>query len=142
MWLVDANVLIYSANEDAPQHRQCRGWIDTALQNPEPVGFAWIALLAFLRIVTNPSTLPNPLTVAEATAQVKAWLTAPSALIVEPTSRHADVLAGLLGESGTAGNLVSDAHLAALAVEHSATIVTFDRDFGRFAGVRSRPPGA
>jgi toxin-antitoxin system PIN domain toxin len=142
MWLVDADVLIYSANEDAPRHRQSRGWIDSALQGAEPVGFSWVALLAFLRVATNAAILPNPLTVAEATVQLNTWLTAPSALIVEPTSRHADVLAGLLIESGTAGNLVSDAHLAALAVEHAATIVTFDRDFGRFAGVRSQAPGA
>ena len=142
MLLVDANVLIYAANEDARQHRQSRGWIDMALQGAEPVGFAWIALLAFLRVATNPAILPDPLSVAEATVQLKSWLTGPSALIVEPTSRHADVLAGLILQTGTAGNLVSDAHLAALAVEHAATVVTFDRDFGRFAGVRSQPPAA
>lgn len=141
MWLVDASVVIYATNEDALQHRRRREWIESALRGAEPVGFARVVLLPFLRVATSSAILPAALTVAEATDQLTSWLTAPAALTVEPTSRQADVLAGLLIESGTAGNRVNDAHLAALAVEHAATIVTFDRDFGRFAGVRSRAPG-
>jgi toxin-antitoxin system PIN domain toxin len=139
--LVDANVLIYAVNADAPNHGESRRWLDAALRSIEPVGFSWIALLAFIRVATNPAVLSDPLSVVEATDQVRIWLAAPAAVVVEPTSRHADVLAGLLSGIGTAGNLVNDAHLAALAVEHDARIVSYDTDFARFAGVRSeRPP--
>ena len=141
MRLVDANVLIYAVNEAAVQHRQSRAWLDDALAGPEPVAFAWTALLAFLRLATHPSVFARPLTPEQATAIVRGWLAQPGAVVIDPTSRHADVLAGLLVESGTAGNLVNDAHLAALAVEHSATITTFDADFGRFAGVSWSRPG-
>lgn len=141
MRLVDANVLIYAVNEAAVHHRQSHAWLDTALGGPEPVGFAWTVLLAFLRLATHPSVFARPLTSEQATSVVRGWLARPGALLVDPTPRHADVLAGLLTESGTAGNLVNDAHLAALAVEHSATITTFDADFGRFAGVSWSRPG-
>ena len=140
MLLVDANVLIHAVNADSPNHRESRQWLDAALQGGEPVGFAWVALLAFFRVATNPAVLSDPLTVDEATDQVRAWVGAPGAIVVEPSPRHADILAGLLSGTGTAGNLVNDAHLAALATEHAGQIVTFDRDFGRFPGVRSRRP--
>jgi toxin-antitoxin system PIN domain toxin len=140
--LVDANVLVYAVNKDAAHHGPCRAWLDRALSSAEPVGLSWVSLLAFLRVTTHPAVLEHPFTVAEATDQVRTWLGAPAALIVDPTPRHVDVLAGLLAETGTAGNLVSDAHLAALATEHRATIVSLDRDFGRFAGVRWRAPSA
>jgi toxin-antitoxin system PIN domain toxin len=139
--LVDANVLLYAVNSDAAHHAQSRAWLDSALSTTEPVGFAWTVLLAFLRVSTNPAALPTPYGVDEATSQVRAWLAAPAAIVVEPTVRHADVLAGLLESTGTAGNLVNDAHLAALASEHAATIVTYDGDFTRFPGVRTRRPG-
>ena len=141
MWLVDANVLLYAVNETAPNHAASRAWLDGALNETVPVAFSWTALLAFLRLATHPAVFKNPLTVDEATAQVRAWLAAPAAVVAEPTARHGDVLSGLLAETGTAGNLVNDAHLAALAAEHAATIVTFDRDFTRFPGVRSMRPG-
>jgi toxin-antitoxin system PIN domain toxin len=140
--LVDANVLLYAVNSDSIHHAESRAWLDDALGGGEPVGFAWIVLLAFLRIVTNPAAMPDPLDVTEASDQVRSWTAAPAAIVVEPTARHADVLAGLLATTGSAGNLVSDAHLAALATEHAATIVSFDGDFGRFPGIRSRRPGS
>ncbi len=93
-------------------------------------------LIAFIRLSTHPAATRVPLSAESATRSVRIWLDQPAAVIVEPTDRHLDVLTGLLAEVGTAGNLVSDAHLAALAVEHGATVVSFDRDFGRFAGVR------
>jgi toxin-antitoxin system PIN domain toxin len=98
-------------------------------------------LLAFIRIATNPSIMSSPMSADEAMGQVEAWLAAPAAVLAEPTNRHAAVLHGLLRESGTAGNLTTDAHLAALAIEHGADIVSFDRDFDRFSGVRHRLPG-
>lgn len=141
MWLVDANVLLYAVNRGAVHHEASRMWLDSSLRGPVPVGLAWSALLTFLRVSTHRSAFPAPFTVDEACRQLRAWLAAPAALIVDPTARHVDVLIGLLEESGTAGNLVPDAHLAALASEHAATIVTFDTDFLRFRGVPSQRPG-
>ena len=142
MVIVDANVLLYAVDQTARHHEAARSWLDLALDGGEAVGFAWIALLAFLRIGTSGAILPTPMTVDEATGQAEAWLTAPAAVTVEPTARHIHVLRGLLREAGTAGNLTTDAHLAALAIEHGADIVSYDRDFARFAGVRHRLPGA
>lgn len=141
MRLVDANVLLYAVNETSAYHVRARSWLDGALGGREPVAFSWTVLLAFLRLATHPAVFPHPLTAQEATAVVRAWLTQPTALVVEPTSRHVDLIAGLLAEAGTAANLVNDAHLAALALEHDAVLVSFDADFGRFAGLRREVPG-
>jgi len=139
--LVDANVLLYAVNEASAQHRRAREWLDAALSGQEAVGFAWVVLLAFLRLATHQAVFAQPLSVGEAMDAVRDWLAQPAALVVEPTPRHVDVLAGLLAETGTAGNLVNDAHLAALAVEHDAVLASFDADFGRFGGVRWEQPG-
>jgi hypothetical protein len=138
--LVDANVLIYAVNEDAPHHDRARAWLDEALAGSEAVGFSWTVLLAFLRLTTRAGLFVRPLTVPEATGVIEAWLEQPMAVVVEPTARHLSILAGLLAESGTAANLVGDAHLAALAIENGAEICSFDADFGRFHGVRWRRP--
>lgn len=140
MKLVDANVLIYAINESDPRHDEARTWLDTSLSESETVGFSWITLLAFIRLVTRVGLFPCPLSTPEALAVVGAWLDQPSSVVVEPTTRHFDVLSGLLAQLGTAGNLVSDAHLAALAIEHHAIVVSYDRDFARFAGVRVETP--
>ncbi|HET7676464.1 MAG TPA: type II toxin-antitoxin system VapC family toxin [Candidatus Limnocylindrales bacterium] len=142
MQLVDANVLIYATDETSPQHGKAREWLDAALSGQEAVGFAWVAVLAFLRLATHPAVFAHPLRTAEAMDSIRAWLAQPAAVAVEPTARHVDILAALLAESGTAGNLVNDAHLAALAVEHDAVLVSFDADFGRFRGLRWMRPGA
>lgn len=97
-------------------------------------------MLAFLRLSTRADLFPRPLDVKDALEVVEKWIGAPAAVMVEPTSRHFHVLAGLLSESGTGGNLTNDAHLAALAVEHNSTVVTYDSDFGRFRGVRWAKP--
>ena len=143
MKLVDANVLLYAVNSSEPRHADARAWLDGELSKGAPVGFSWLVLLAFLRLSTRAGLFPRPLPVDGALARARGWVEQPSAVVVEPTSRHLDLLAGLLGEVGAGGNLVSDAHLAALALEHGATVVTYDSDFGRFAGVRwERPPPA
>lgn len=139
MNVVDANVLVYAVNASDPRHEQARAWLDAALTGSETVGFTWIVILAFVRLVTKVGLFPDPMTVGEATTIVREWLAQPTAVLVEPTSRHLDVLAGLLAHTGTGGNLVSDAHVAAIAAEHDATVVTYDTDFARF-GVRMRPP--
>lgn len=141
MVLIDANVLLYAVNSRAPEHEASWTWLERSLRGNEGVGFAWIALLGFLRVGTNPAALGDPLDVETATAQVERWLSAPAAVVVQPTSRHAAILGGLLRQVGVGGNLVTDAHLAALAVEHDAAVVSFDRDFARFEGVRHRLPG-
>jgi toxin-antitoxin system PIN domain toxin len=133
--IVDANVLLYAVNTDSAHHAVARRWLDDALAQPGSVGFTWSVMLAFLRVSTHRAVFERPLTPEEAIEACRAWLSQPQAVVVEPTARHLDVLAGLLVSAGTAGNLVSDAHLAALAVEHAAELVTFDADFGRFSGL-------
>jgi hypothetical protein len=140
--VVDSNVLLYAVNPDSEQHAESRAWLDDALSGTETVGFSWIALVGFLRLVTHPSVFRDPMTIDEAATQVDDWLGAAGAVIVEPTTRHVAVLRSLLGSRGTGGNLVNDAHLAALAVEHGAEVVSFDRDFARFTGVKHRLPAA
>jgi toxin-antitoxin system PIN domain toxin len=139
--IVDANVLLYAVDSASAHHEPSRSWLDASLAGSEAVGLAWIALLAFIRIGTNPSILPNPMSADEATAQAETWLGAPAAVLAQPTARHAGLLRGLLRDTGTAGNLTTDAHLAALAVEHGADVVSYDRDFARFPGIRHRLPG-
>ncbi|MBI2704877.1 MAG: type II toxin-antitoxin system VapC family toxin [Actinobacteria bacterium] len=140
MNLVDANVLIYAVNESDPKHEVSREWLDSALGGPEAVAFSWFVLLAFLRLTTKVGLLPDPLPVADAMATIGLWLDQPPSVVVGPTERHLGVLRGLLLESGTGGNLTSDAHLAALSIEHGATIISHDADFSRFDGVRWRRP--
>ena len=142
MKLVDANVLLYAVNRDARHHERSRRWLDGALSGEATVAFSWIALLAFVRLSTKAGLFPSPLDVDGALDRVHAWTTAAPAVIVEPTPDHAAVLRRLLGGVGVGGNLVNDAHLAALAVEHRCTIVSFDNDFDRFDGVRSEQPRA
>jgi uncharacterized protein len=141
MQVVDANVLIYAVNEDAPHHSPAQRWLDAALTGGEPVGFAWVVVLAFLRLTTRAGLFPTPLTLERATAVVEEWLAQPPAVLLTPTPRHLNLLRGLLAPIGTAGNHVTDAHLAALAIEQRAVVVSFDTDFSRFAGLRWRVPG-
>lgn len=140
MNLVDANVLLYAVNEADRKHERALSWLDGALGSAETVGFAWVVLLAFLRLSTKVGLFPRPLGVDEAITTVQAWVEDGPGVIVDPTPRHWSVLAGLLKATGSGGNLTSDAHLAALALEHHAIVVTFDGDFQRFPGVRWTEP--
>jgi toxin-antitoxin system PIN domain toxin len=142
MKVVDANVLLYAVNEDAHHHATAHDWLDRVLREREAIAFAWVVMLAFLRLSTRPAVFPHPLTIAQATGVVELWLDQPAAVVIHPTARHLSLLRGLLETAGTAANLVSDAHLATLAVEHGAEVVSFDRDFQRFEGVRLRIPTA
>jgi toxin-antitoxin system PIN domain toxin len=140
MRIVDANVLLYAVNTASEHHEASRRWLDRALSGGDIVGLAWLPLLAFVRLTTRHGLFPSPLTTAAAMTQVLDWCSAPSAVIVSPTPRHGDVLSRLLSQVGAGGNLVNDAHLAALAIEHRARIVSYDSDFGRFDGVRWETP--
>ena len=138
MKVVDANILIYSVSQKDRHYEAAHQWLKSALRGEETVGFPWVVLLAFVRIATKP-VFDTPLTVGQAFDVVESWLAQPNAVLLEPTPRHVSTLRGLLNQVGTAGNLTTDAHIAALALEHGAEVVTFDRDFARF-GVRHLIP--
>jgi uncharacterized protein len=142
MKVVDANVLIYAVDEDSPQHEPARRWLDGALGGNEAIGFAWIVALAFLRLTTRAGLFAKPLSLAQAVEVMEGWLSQPPAVLLQPTGRHLNVLHGLLKPLGTAGNHVSDAHLAALALEHGAQVVSFDSDFARYDGLEWHCPPA
>lgn len=134
MKIVDANVLLYAAAEDTRHHGSARRWLDEALNGNETIGLPWISLLAFVRIATK-GIFEHPLTSGAALDYVDLWLAQSPVVVPEPTSRHARLLRQLLDDVGTGGNLTSDAHLAALALEHGADVCSFDNDFGRFDSV-------
>lgn len=136
MKLPDTNLLLYAANPLSPDHEVARASLDTAAREPEGVGLAWLSLIGFVRLSTMARVMANPLSVADALADVQGWLNHPNARLLQPGERHMDILARLLLEAGTAGNLTSDAHIAALAIEHNAEVLTFDQDFARFTGLR------
>jgi hypothetical protein len=140
MKLPDANVILYAVNEDAPHHARAKDWFERTLSSSEPVGFEWSVLLAFLRVSTKASLFPRPLKPRDAIDYVDSWLAQPAVRIVHPGERHARLLRDLLGPLGAGGNLVSDAHLAAVAIEHGAELCSCDGDFGRFPGLRWTNP--
>ncbi|MEX1171061.1 MAG: type II toxin-antitoxin system VapC family toxin [Chloroflexota bacterium] len=140
MKLPDLNLLIYAVDRSSPSHRPAVTWWNDLLSGNETVALSWTVLLGFVRLTTNASIVQAPLGTREALDYVDRWLAQPVTTIIEPTSRHARVLRDLLGDTGTAGNLVSDAHLAALAIEHGAELCSADRDFGRFPGLRWMNP--
>jgi uncharacterized protein len=138
--LPDANVLLYALDDTSARHAGARQWLDRTLSGSEEVGFAWVVLLAVLRLGTKPAVFAHPLTPREAFDVVDEWLAQPCSLIVHPTVRHPALMRGFLQAAGTAGNLTTDAHLAALSVEYGATICSYDAGFSRFAGVRLTSP--
>ena len=142
MRIVDANVLLYAVNSASEHHTPSVRWLDRALSGSDAVGLAWVPLLAFIRLSSKEGLFPSPLRPEDAIDQVAGWLDAPGAVMVNPTPRHIDIMTRLISQMGTGGNLVNDAHLAALALEHRASIVSYDSDFGRFEGVRWDRPDA
>jgi hypothetical protein len=138
--LVDANLLIYAIDRDSPHHGVARRWLEGALSGAELVGIPWIAALAFVRITTHPAIMRTPLSPERAIRFVDEWLRQPFVKLVGPGENHWPILRGLLAASGTAGNLTSDAHLAALAIENGATVASADNDFRRFAGLTHLNP--
>jgi hypothetical protein len=137
--LVDANLLVYSSIADFPQHGRSREWLADRLAGTARVGLAWPTLLAYLRLVTDPRIFGRPAGVQAAWQQVREWVALPAVWVPGPTERHVDTLERLLA-TVTAGRLVPDAHLAALAIEHGLTLCSADGDFARFAGLRWENP--
>lgn len=140
MILVDANLLVYAHVSSFPQHEHARRWFDAQLNGNASVGLPWHSLLAFLRIATNPRVFQKPEPMIEAWRQVEAWLDCEVTWIPEPTERHRAVLGSLLAAAGMQANLVPDAHLAALAIEHGLVLCSTDGDFARFADLRWQNP--
>jgi toxin-antitoxin system PIN domain toxin len=136
MKLVDTNVLLYAVNADSREHAAACASLEEGLSRDAGVGFAWLAPVGFVRLATRRGILAQPLGLEDALGVVDDWLGAPRARLLEATPRHWPLLRRLLVGAGTAVNLSNDAHLAALAIEHGATLVSFDRDFERFAGLR------
>ena len=140
MIVVDVNLLIYAVNEDSPDHKRAKSWLEAAVSGTETVGLPWIVLLAFLRLTTRTGLFQKPLAVEAAFDLVDAWLQQPSVTVPEPATRHLQTMRDLVSALGTGGNLTSDAHLAALAIEHGAELCSTDNDFGRFSRLRWRNP--
>lgn len=138
--LIDANILLFAVDEDSPFHRAAASWLAEQLGGPRRVGIPWQSLAAFLRIATHPRAAERPLTPAEAWSYVEDWLAADAAWIPQPTERHAEILGDLVTRYQLRGNLVSDAQLAALAVEHGLTVCSADTDFARFGEIRWENP--
>lgn len=136
MKLPDVNLLVYAADSSSRHYAAARAWLERALSGTEDVGFAWMVLLGFLRVSTNPAAFGSALSPDQAFEYVESWLSSPVATVVPPSERHAGHIRDLLMPLGTAGNLTNDAHLAALAIEHGAELCSSDNDFSRFEGVR------
>lgn len=133
MYLVDANILVYATDPNARHHEPARDWLDENLAKaPGQVGLPLPSLLAYLRLVTNPRIYSPPAPVSQAWDRVVDWLDRPGAWIPAPGERHPHFLGRIIDETSPSGNLVPDAHLAALALEHGLTVVSTDTDFGRF----------
>ena len=140
MKVVDLNLLLYAVNRQAPLHERAKRWWEGQLALPETLVLPWVVILGFLRVATSERVFPSPLPPECARGVVAGWLGMPSVRVLEAGPRHWEILDALLLESGTAGNLTTDAHLAALAIENGAELVSSDADFGRFRGLRWSNP--
>ena len=140
MILVDANLLLYAEDQLSPRHAAARSWWDEQLSGAAPVCLCWAVLDAFIRIGTNSRVFTHPLLLEQALARVQSWLDQPCTRLVQPTERHWTVFQKMLTDGQATANLVTDAHLAALAYEHGCELMSTDADFARFPGLRWRNP--
>lgn len=140
MIVPDLNLLIHAYNSESLQHEGARAWWEEVLGDPTPIGLPWVVILGFVRVTTHSKILARPLTPDAACSRAEAWLRQPQVLILHPGDRHAAILFDLLRKLGTAGNLTTDAYIAALAIEHQAEVFTTDADFVRFPGLRWTNP--
>jgi len=140
MILPDINLLVYAYNRDAPGHVKARAWWESALSSPEAVGLPWAVLLGYLRVMTHPRILLRPASPIRAIEHIRSWLEQSSVQVLHPGPRHLEILESLLAHTTVAGNLTTDLHLAALAIEYQAVLHSNDADFSRFPGLRWRNP--
>jgi len=138
--LPDINLLVYAYNQNAPLHEPARRWWEETMSAGKPIGLPWTVMLGFVRLMTHPAVLSPPLRPNKAIEHVKSWLTRPHVRVLEPGPRHLAILDELLSGLGVAGSLTTDAHLAALAIEHQAELHSNDTDFARFTGLRWHNP--
>jgi hypothetical protein len=138
--LVDANILLYAEDSLSPLHPQARSWWDAQLSGSDPVCLSWVVVSAYIRIGTNPRVFQHPLSLVQALARVQSWLDQPCTRLVHPTQRHWAVFQQMLTDGQARGNLVTDAHLAALAIEHGCMLCSTDADFARFPTLKWRNP--
>jgi uncharacterized protein len=138
--LPDLNLVVYAHNRDAPHHVEARVWWEGLLNGTEPIAVPWVVVLGFVRLMTHRSVLVHPMSPAAALGHVRAWFAQPNVERPEPGQQHVDLLDRLLSAAGTGGNLTTDAHLAALAIEHQCELHSNDNDFARFPGLRWRNP--
>jgi toxin-antitoxin system PIN domain toxin len=136
----DVNLLVYAHNQAAPHHRRARAWWEDLLTRGHPVGVPWAALLGFVRLVTHPRVLDDPLPPGAALDRVEAWLTRPAVRVLEPGPRPSTIVRALFEATGVAASLTTDAHLAALTIEYQGELHTNDTDFARFPGLRWHNP--
>jgi hypothetical protein len=137
MIIPDLNILLYAVDSSSSRHRESKTWLEQSINSgKDTIGIPWVVHLGFLRLVTSPRVFPKPLSIETACAWIDNLKSHPAVVSVDPGKAHAAILRHLLFTVGTAGNLVSDAHLAALALEQDATLVTGDRDFLRFQGLK------
>jgi toxin-antitoxin system PIN domain toxin len=138
--LLDLNLLLYAHHSGANEHARALSWLTRLLEGHEGIGFSWMTLLGFLRLATTPKILADPYQLHEAIDIVTDWLTRDNVSVISPTDRHWEILSSLLPKNRVRGSLITDAHLAALAIEHGATLCTNDRDFLRFPGLKLEFP--
>ena len=136
MKLLDLNILLYATNRDSPRHPAAKAWLESMLSGEESIAIPWVVVLGFLRIATSRQVLPRPISADEAITVVHGWLAQPPVIALNPGDEHWRVLTRLLSDAGSAGNLTTDAHLAALAIEHGAELCSTDTDFARFPHLR------
>jgi toxin-antitoxin system PIN domain toxin len=138
--LIDANLLLYAWDDHAPHHAASRAWLEETLWGREPAAFSWTVILSFLRLATDPRVFQRPLSISQGAEVISDWFAASRFILLQPGERHWEILKGLLVAGQASRKLVMDAHLAALAIEHGATLASVDRDFARFPGLRLLNP--
>ena len=136
MLLPDTNLLLNAVHADSPHHARARQALEALLDDPRGMALSWVVLIGVVRLSTKRGILPSPLGTADALSVVEDWLTHPRARVLEPGPMHVGIFGRLLLQAGTAGNLTTDAHVAAIAIEHQAEVLTFDKDFAKFTGLR------
>ena len=140
MIIPDINLLVYAYNAEAPGHERARIWWETSLSEPRPVGLPWAVMLGYMRLMTSRTVRIEPFTPSEAIGDIRSWLERPQVVVLNPGPRHLDLIQQLMDTAGASGQLTTDVHLAALAIEHQAEVFSNDSDFSRFPGLRWTDP--